>query len=309
MQQSGSAKGILYVENPSDRLFWERVVACICPQMYSVKAFSLTKAPGKRSLEKEYNKLHQFYIVGVDGDFDYLCPDRHAHASSLNKNPFVLHTFCYSRENLFCSITSVTDISNQLSFRNQFSHQCVAALTEYSEIIFPALAIFSFVHNRNWQKFKECEFTKAISLPANVKLLTENLETNPVALTSIKASTNDYIQTVLGQLDDKLDISDYCEALRIRGITPDIAYMFINGHYLKDNIVKPMLESVKRKNKNEDLNEIKNTLPNDKWKSGINEVENHFRNCCHTETMIHNSFSYTSGSVWDMIQNKLKKLL
>ncbi|UXJ04240.1 DUF4435 domain-containing protein [Morganella morganii] len=143
-QQTGKSRGILYVENPSDRLFWENVIAHVCPEQYSVKSFSLDNAPGKRSLEKEYSKLHRFYIVGVDGDFDYLCPSRHEFANSLNSNPYVIHTFTYSRENVIFNMPSVIDISNRLAFRHHLINDCVSALTEYSKIIFPALSFFLF---------------------------------------------------------------------------------------------------------------------------------------------------------------------
>ncbi|HDL9610193.1 TPA: hypothetical protein PX826_004807, partial [Escherichia coli] len=57
-QQSGNqpeARGIMYVENPADRLFWEEVVSQVWPKSYSVKTFALS---GKRELEKEYDKLN-----------------------------------------------------------------------------------------------------------------------------------------------------------------------------------------------------------------------------------------------------------
>lgn len=305
-QQTGKPRGVLYVENPSDRLFWENVIAQVCPEQYSVKSFSLEDAPGKRSLEKEYSKLHRFYIVGVDGDFDYLCPDRHEFANSLNNNPYVIHTFTYSRESVIFSIPSVLDISNRLAFRHKLTHDCVVALTEYSKIIFSALSVFSYAHNLDWQKFKEDQFTKAISLPLSEKLLTDDLKINTVALDGVRVTSQKYIDTTLNSIGNEIDAKYCCNILTERSITPEIAYMFIEGHYLKDNIVKPMLDLLKRKNKTEDINEVKAKLPKERWKQSINEVENYFKDCCHTESIIHNANCYTSGAIWSLIKEKFK---
>lgn len=307
-QQTGKSRGVLYVENPSDRLFWESVIAQVCPEQYSVKSFSLEDAPGKRSLEKEYSKLHPFYIVGVDGDFDYLCPDRHEFANSLNNNPFVIHTFTYSRESVIFSIPSILDISNRLSFRNKLNHDSVTALTEYSKIIFPALAIFSYAHNLDWQKFKENNFMQAISLPADEKLLTDDLRVNAVALDRVRVGSQKYIDSTLNAIGDGRDVEIYCDILKGRHITPDVAYMFIDGHYLKDNIVKPMLDLLKRKNKAEDISEVKEKIPENRWRQSINEVNNYFRDCCHTESIIHNANCYTSGEIWALIKKKFKTI-
>lgn len=43
-QQSGNkpeVKGVMYVENPSDRIFWEEVVSQVWPKSYSVKLLVL----------------------------------------------------------------------------------------------------------------------------------------------------------------------------------------------------------------------------------------------------------------------------
>ena len=305
-QQTGMPRGVLYVENPSDRLFWENVIAQVCPEKYSVKSFSLEDAPGKRSLEKEYSKLHRFYIVGVDGDFDYLCPDRHEFANSLNNNPYVMHTFTYSRENVIFSIPSILDISNRLAFRHKLTHDCIVALTEYSKTIFSALSVFSYAHNLDWQKFKEDQFMKAISLPEGEKLLTDELKVNQAALDGIRVTAKEYIDSTLNTIADGMDEKNCCNILIERLITPEVAYMFIDGHYLKDIIVKPMLDLLKRKNKSVDINDVKAKLPEARWRQSINEVENYFKDCCHTESIIHNANCYTSGVIWDLIEEKLK---
>ncbi|WP_213637229.1 DUF4435 domain-containing protein [Providencia rettgeri] len=307
-QQAGKSQGILYVENPSDRLFWENVIAHVCPDKYIVKTYSVEKAPGKRALEKEYNRLNSSFIVGVDGDFDYLCPSRHDNASHLNSNPFIIHTFAYSRENIIFDMSSIADISNRMVFRHKLSHKGIEALACYSAIIFPALSVFSYAHNSDWQRFKEDQFMNAISLPENERLLTDELMVNTIALDRVKIASDEYIKYIINEMNNEIKESDCCEMITARCITPETAYMFINGHYLKDKIIKPMLDLLKRKNKNEDINDVKSKLPKDRWKRSIAEIDNYFKDCCNVECVIHNATSYTSGAVWGLIKNKLSNI-
>lgn len=92
--------GLLYVEDSSDRGFWECVVNAVCPGHYRVMKYSQDGSDGKRLLEKEYDNLHKKFIVGVDGDYDYLCPNRNQFSLKLNHSPFILHTHSYAVENL-----------------------------------------------------------------------------------------------------------------------------------------------------------------------------------------------------------------
>ncbi|HCT5876518.1 DUF4435 domain-containing protein [Proteus mirabilis] len=308
-QQTGKPQGVLFVENPSDRIFWENVIAHVCPNKYSVKAYSLDKAPGKRSFEKDYDKLHSSFIVGVDSDFDYLCPTRHDQAKALNENPFIIHTFVYSRESVVFNINSVNDISTRLVFRNRLTNDCIKALIEYSKIIFPALSVFSYAHNCDWQNFKEDQFMKAISLPENKGLLTDELVIDSAVFENIKISSERYIESILKNIGDEINKEYCCNIMLNRNITPETAYMYINGHYLKDNIIKPMLELLKYKNKSKDIENVKNMLPKDRWQQSINEINNHFKKCCHTESIIHNANSYTSGDIWNSIKSKLNQLV
>ncbi|UXJ04241.1 hypothetical protein N6Y36_03875 [Morganella morganii] len=145
-------------------------------------------------------------------------------------------------------------------------------------------------------------------MPEGEKLLTDELKINTTALDYVKASSKIYIDSILKVLNYEIDEKHCCDILTDRYITPEVAYMFIDGHYLKDNVIKPMLDLLKRKNKNEDINEIKEKLPRERWKQSIQEVNNYFRDCCHTECIIHNTTSYSSGEVWELIKGKLNNV-
>ncbi|ENN7160372.1 DUF4435 domain-containing protein [Escherichia coli] len=308
-QQSGNqpeARGIMYVENPSDRLFWEEVVSQVWPKSYSVKPFSRS---GKRELEKEYDKLNSSYIVAVDSDFDFLCPERHENACKMNSNPYVLHTFCYSRENYSCCVSSVEAVCQRLYYYTQSDHELVGALTKYSEIIFPALAVFSFLHNRDLCKFKEDDFLAAIAIkPAEgERLLTEELKINNDVMSRLEQSVRTYVAHLCSEED--VDLNKCCKSLIERQITPDVAYLFINGHYLQDKVIMPVLKMIKGRNKKSDINHIKTNYLGKHQRDKVNEIINHFDKKCNLDTiMAHEPEFYSTVLFWGGIKEKLAKL-
>jgi hypothetical protein len=107
--QNGQAMGNIFVENPTDIPFWQHVVNAVEGSRYKVRPISKEQAAGKRTLQKRYAELNQEFLVAVDSDYDFLCPDRHAEAQEMNNNPFVLHTHCYSKDAFFSLITAKLD--------------------------------------------------------------------------------------------------------------------------------------------------------------------------------------------------------
>lgn len=308
-QQSGNkpeVKGVMYVENPSDRIFWEEVVSQVWPKSYSVKTFSVG---GKRTLEKEYDKLHSAYIVGVDGDFDFLCPERHENACKMNSNPYVLHTFCYSRESYSCCVSSVAAISQRLCYHTQLEHELVEALTQYSEIIFPALAVFSFLHNQNWCEFKEDDFLAAIAIKSaeGEKILTEELKINNEVMNRLKRSVCTYIDYLCSMTG--VDVNKCCQLLTKRQIASNMACLFIDGHYLQDKVIMPALKMIKRNNKENDIRQIKINYAEHQRKNKIKEINNHFSENCNLNTMMmHKTECYSTVLFWEKIKEKFANL-
>lgn len=111
---SGQEKGIIYVEDATDRTFWEKIVNFVCPGRYEIKPFGSPGVEGKRKLEMEYAHLHKERLVAVDGDFDYSCPARNNYSVHLIQNPFVLHTFYYSRESFINTREAILHLIDSL---------------------------------------------------------------------------------------------------------------------------------------------------------------------------------------------------
>ena len=307
-QQTGIESGVMLVESPSDRLFWEKLISHACPGRYLVKHFSEGKAEGKRTLEAEYAHLHSDRIVGVDGDYDYLCPNRSNKALTLNSNAFILHTFCYSRESYASAYESITDIKNRLFYRNRIHDSLIETLQKYSHTIYPALCIFSFLHNSNPNIFLENDFRNAISLNNDERLLDDELNTNTTTLDELQSRIRKYTLELQSNVTDEVSFESYKQFIRGNEINEDNAYMFIDGHYLQDSIVIPMLKSIAAKAKLNDINEIKEKTTPAQQKIKINEVHNHFKDKCNIQSLIFQCHCFMKNIFWDKMTEKLKSI-
>ncbi|MBC8953360.1 DUF4435 domain-containing protein [Xenorhabdus sp. PB62.4] len=308
-QRSGIAAGILWIENPSDRLFWELVVSLSYPDRYVVKPYSKSNVSGKRILEKEYINLHSNLIVGIDSDFDFICPERHENAKEMNRNPFVLHTFCYSRESLICCHESIYDILNKCYYQEKVSSEINMALNAYSLAIYDALCVFGYLHNMDWNKYKEKDFMLAITITDGSSLLDEKLCVNKIELDKIKEKSSSYVRDLLSDVVNNKEFEEFKEKLKSHGIVPETAYMFTNGHFIHDAVVKNMIKKIISSNRNADIETVKRlNIPQKNKNDRIREIHNHFKERCVVEGLMYNSQAFSGNIFFKKILNKLNNL-
>lgn len=143
MASSGPQKGIIHIEDASDRLFWRKVVGAVCPDRYDIKPFSQGGAQGKRRLEQQYRHLHKDYLIAVDSDYDFLCPDRNEFSAELNANPFVLHTFCYSRESFIHTPEALEILTDCIYLHEKTHSHLYRKPCNVFQLLFMTLCLFS----------------------------------------------------------------------------------------------------------------------------------------------------------------------
>lgn len=305
MESSGPQKGIIHTEDASDRLFWRKVVNDVCPGRYDVKPFSQGGEAGKRRLEQQYRHLHKDYLIAVDSDYDFLCPDRNEFSSELNANPFVLHTFCYSRESFIHTPENVEELTDCIHLHEKMQSQIQEALRRFSITVYDALRIFSWLHNQDQQRFKESDFNQCFRLPAGVFLLDDSLDINEIAFESLSQSVQRYTDTHAVLINDLEGFERHETALRTKGITSESALLFINGHYLLDSIFRPVYEKLIRKSKRKDNEWVVTHYPVSETQPRMNQVRNHYEQNCNVYQLINRCESYTTSPFWQRITQKL----
>lgn len=310
--QSGQTMGNIFVENPTDIPFWQHVVNAVEASRYKVRPIAKEKAAGKRTLQTRYAELNQEFLVAVDSDYDYLCPERHDHAVQLNENPFILHTYCYSRESFQCCHLSVESITDILYYHEALPSEILEALTQYSRCIYPALCAFAYLHNQNWQKYGEDLFKDALTTEAAACLIDDELRINGDLLTRLKTRIDEYCQSLMNDITDRVTFEDFKAELNRKGITEDNAYMFINGHCLQNTVVKPMLEKMVAVTKRAEKASIDDMYPEPERRptkrQKMNEIDNYYKNERHLSTLLSTGHAFCRHAFFDQIIEKLRAL-
>ena len=311
--QSGQVMGNIFVENPTDIPFWQHVVNAVDGSRYKVRPISKEQAAGKRTLQKRYAALNQEFLVAVDSDYDFLCPDRHAEAQQMNNNPFVLHTYCYSRESFQCCHHSLGAITEILFFHQQFPSQIHEALIQYSYAVYPALCVFSYLHNKNWQQYSEGEFNLAVRFNSGVCLINDELQVNDDAIIQLQTQVEAYSLSLYAAITDDADFDSFKTILTTRGITEDNAYMFINGHCLQDIVVKPMLEKIAAVTRRSEKDSVAQMYPEPERlktkRQKLNEIDNYYKNERQLSTLLSNGQAFVQDAFFSLITAKLDAII
>lgn len=307
IESSGSQKGIIHIEDATDRLFWKKVVNAVCPDRYDIKPYSQPGSEGKRQLEKLYQHLNKDYLIAVDSDYDFLCPDKSEFSAELNANPFILHTFCYSRESFIHTPENVDDLTDCIHLHEKTHSHIQEALRRFSITVYDALLIFSWLHNQNQQQFKESVFNECFRLPDGVYLLDENLEVNETAFNNLSQSVKHYTEVHADLISDKESFERHETAIRERGITPENALLFINGHDLLDGIFRPAYERFISKSRKKDNEWVEANYPVSEVRPRKNQVRNHYEDNCRVQQLLTRCESYAASSFWQKSTQKLAR--
>ena len=229
----GEAKYNLYTEDDSDNWFWEKFIDVFFPNQYRI--LSLTQR-GKRALEAHYHEAKLEALIAVDSDFDYLCPNTD-YGSLLHSNPYLLHTFSYSRESALIEKSHIQDFIANIKFTVTNEIDIDQFIQIFSEYVFDGLTNFIHLKNFHQVNLNHDEFHQCFHLTDN-QIVTTNSQNKPIidmsVLNSIPQKLQVYFQpyTILS--------AEY-EAARnhlIRlGVNPANAYRFMNGHELEKLII------------------------------------------------------------------------
>jgi len=310
---TGESKGLVYVESKNDVGFWRYLIEHIHPKKYEIKPAAQLKADGKKTLEKEYSKLSNICLVGIDSDMDYLCPSRNQYASELSNNPYVLHTFSYSKESLQCSIESIEDITARLVFEEELGSEIVDALKVFSSLVYDALLIHLFRHNKDPATHKDGMLWKILVLSGNASIINKNdLKTNQKTIDSVKAKLDSFISTYAITPAEKVNFDRYVAELTQKGLNEHTAYQFIKGHVLHNTYVFPALKLFRDRHFNNEMRKIglecKSSDKEDERNARFGELENFYMKNNVLETMLSNNLNYTSCPLYQRIQAKIRSI-
>lgn len=225
----GQALGVVYIEDASDQAFWELFIEAVFPEKYTFKIASSNGAShtGKRALETMYDSANASAMVAVDSDYDYILS--HFNSShSFNRNPYILHTFAYSRESVQIEKLHLQSFFRRTKYTIPHSVDINAFLTQFSQLAFEGLQNFIIELNKNNRL--PLPFHTCFQLSEGNQPISDTLSINHELLPQFEKAIQSYQAQFSHSEDEKEHVSKELETI---GITPDNAYRFISGHKLE----------------------------------------------------------------------------
>ena len=229
----GEAKYNLYTEDDSDNWFWEKFIDAFFPNQYRI--LSLTQR-GKRALEAYYHEAKLEALIAVDSDFDYLCSDI-GYGNALHSNPYLLHTFSYSRESALIEKSHIQDFIADIKFTIVNEIDIDQFIQEFSESVFDGLTNFIHLKNFNRVDLNHDDFHQCFHLTDN-QIVIVNSQNKPIidmsVLNSIPQKLQVYFQSYTISSAEYEAARNHLSSL---GVNPANAYRFMNGHELEKLII------------------------------------------------------------------------
>ncbi|MGI6243679.1 MAG: DUF4435 domain-containing protein [Prevotella sp.] len=251
-------KIVAYVESYEDVYFWRRILSLFETDKVYFEVMLPTRIQrlerGKKAVMMQLlsNKVGQDMIACVDADYDYLEQGATITSEEVNSNPYIFHTYAYAIENLQCYAQSLHDVCVAVTLNDRFVFDMEKYLADFSEAIYP-LFIWSIWYYRtpNYNKFTITDFLRVIE--------TGHFSFNNVG--NIIRRVRSKVGKKVNQLqrinpDARQSYAHVKNDLRRLGVTPQNAYLYIQGHHLFNKVVVPMMTKICEKLIRERENEI-----------------------------------------------------
>ena len=278
---------VAYVESYDDILFWRTLFSLYEDETRYFEVMlpsHRTLERGKRSalMSLLYGKTGTDMLACVDADYDYLMQGASETSREIISNPYLLHTYAYSIENLQCYAPSLHNVCVMVTLNDHNVFDLQRFLSQFSTAVYP-LFVWSIWHYRHgvYGQFTITDFNRVIELGGfNVSRPNDALE-NIRGKVTRKVKYLNRMHPEAKQSYQKL----YCELVQL-GVKPEETYLYIQGHHLFDKIVLPI------------MNKVCGML--------IREREAEIRRQAVHSTQMHNELSCYSHSIQD-VEQMLKK--
>lgn len=247
---------VAYVESYDDIAFWRDVL-----DEYETDAVRFhIMLPSRTSLCKGkksamMNNLGPYMIACVDADYDWLMQGTTPLSRELCTNRYVLHTYVYAIENYQCYAEGLHNACTRATLNDRELINLEAYMEEYSRIIWPLLVWSVWCYRRGRDnEFGIMQFVDTVTYhDAN----TANPE---VTLEYVRRRVNKKINWLHQHFPEgKKTYAPLREELLSRGLKPEVAYLYMQGHGLMDGVVLPLLQPIchrLRRERERDINNL-----------------------------------------------------
>lgn len=236
---------VAYVESYDDIYFWRTVLG----RYEDETRYFEVMLPSHKTLERGKKSALMSLLMGrtgkdmiacVDADYDYLLKGATPASRQMMDNPYVFHTFVYAIESYQCYAPSLHDVCVMVTLNDRNIFDFETFLEQYSEAVFPLFVWSIWYYRRNrYDEFSLSDFNRVIELGGFTL-------TDPAAcLRHVRDKVGRKVhylekhnpQAKQSYLSLKREVQEM-------GVTPQTTYMYIQGHFLMDKVVKIILGKV-----------------------------------------------------------------
>ena len=249
---------VAYVESYDDIYFWRTVLS----EFEDDKRYFEVMLPSKINLTRgkksvlmnflEGEPLGKDMIACVDADYDYLMQGATHTSQRILESPYVFHTYVYAIENYQCYAPSLHNVCVSVTLNDHRIFDFSEYFRQFSEAIFPLLVWSIMLYrNGNYSKFTISDLNR-IADPGGF-----NVQNPLPSITKLKRK----VYTKVNELqrifpDAKEEYLKTKEDIKALGVTAQTTYLYIQGHYLFDTVVSPIMSKVCNLLRQERQNEI-----------------------------------------------------
>lgn len=222
---------IARVEAEDDINFWRGVIHNARPtvkvKFIPSEVTSGVRHQGKSICLKYKNYLNSHFVICVDSDFDNF-----TRSGFLTPSQFMLQTYTYSWENHHCVASNLQAKLNSLS-QPDFDFEYF--ISRLSRMIYPALCGIIAARRLKasaWTLDSLCSELKSVQVnrpglfDRNGDALLKLMDLSVSSWMSGQSKLPDYDET------------EFYESLKSAGLTPDTAYLYMQGHCIYDILLR-----------------------------------------------------------------------
>lgn len=232
---------VAYVESYDDILFWSTVLSEYeTPYLQFDVMLPSSKTIGKGKKLAMNHHLGPGMIACVDADLDYLLQDATQSSRELNHSPYIFHTYAYSIENHLCYAPSLKGVCVMSTLNDRDIIDIEEYMRQYSRIVFPLLVWLVWVHRKGY-----CQHLTITAFGQTVGYHDISLHRPEETLEAVRRRVNKKVASMQRTFPQcKKDYAPLREELANLGVTPDNAYLYIQGHTLMNSVVLPLLTPI-----------------------------------------------------------------
>ena len=301
------------VEDELDVSFWYDILNFVTSnKVYDIKPYQYNSS-GQSDLEKgklhilqlaKDNKLGKCFLGCVDSDCDYLLTTTSFNGQIMNTNPFILQTYAYSIENLFCCAETLEGICvNANKVTPQFNF--IELMRRISNIIYPLLIWSLYLQSKGIHEFSPTHWTNIFSCNKNIS--THSLDD---IIFSLKDRVQQTIVNVVLNHKQEIEMKNHFEddLLEHYEINADNCYLFVRGHDIHKYILNVFLKGIQTESRKRHITAIKASGANPEVIS--NNLKHYHSILIDTEILFNMNYEYKNycSYLFDKIKRDILRI-